>query len=242
MLLSEPRNLRWWPCEIPGWIVHVCVVACVLATLVWLARRWIMAFHERTVSRQNKERDKKKSLHSGDVVFSCGSSFLSCAQRLLLNTPVSHVGVLLVEHDEEPWVLESRKTTGVVKTRLHSWIHANTSKGKNVFLRRAQTLMPDAERRRKMTDFATSTLGRPFSYRFWLPFLLPVSFASLLDDTNEAKFCSQLVVEALIVIGVLDTTTTHLVLPKDLFQFHDAFSRSNLQWKHGGALSAVETL
>lgn len=213
---------------------------------MWLTRRWITAFYETNVSRQQKEKEKDKdkdttkSLHSGDVVFSCGSSFLSCAQRFLLNTPVSHVGVLVVEHEEEPWVLESRKTTGVVKTRLHSWIYANTSKGNNVFVRRAQTLMPNAERQRKMTDFATSTLGRPFSYRFWLPFLLPVSFASFLDDADEAKFCSQLVVEALIEIGVLDTTTTHLVLPKDLF--HDTFSRSTLQWKHGGALTTVETL
>lgn len=90
---------------------------------------------------------------------------------------VGHVGIIHVDSEKVPWVIEALFTKGVVKSRYTDWIKSRP--GEIVWLGRVRNL--DAEQRKSIATESEKFIRRP--YNFW-------NFD--LDDDSEF-YCSKLV-------------------------------------------------
>lgn len=215
---------RLFPCDVPPWLLWFVAGLFVAATVSLLITRSVAI---RAPARKTKLclETWLPQVRSGDVVLLAGVSFMGRAQRFILNTPVSHVGVVIVEREgtdaAQPWVLEAGRDHGVALTPLWTWLQCKDSR---VFYRQLHMPGADDHKRRTALDaFVSRQLGRPYSYRFWmeatrvLPFTLPMPFDP--EGKDEARFCSELVAEALVSAGALNhSQPCHLVMPRNLLQ------------------------
>lgn len=255
---------RLLPCALPPWMMWFVAGLLVAAAVSVLVARSVVI---RAPARKSKAcvEDLLPTMRSGDVVLVADVGLIGRAQRFILGTPISHVGVLVVDGEGTtsavPRVLEAEREHGVTLTPLWRWLQ---NRDNRIFYRPLRAPPKTDERRRVAVDaFVSRNLGRPYSYRFWMeatrvfPFALPMPFDA--DSKDEARFCSELVAEALVAAGALDgSQPCHLVMPRDLLdervvktdrdgeegsdtddeEKHD----SKLHWRTGWGLGATQSL
>lgn len=216
-LVSATRLL---PHPLPQWVMWLVVGLFAAAVVAFAVARAVNI-------RAPLQRDRvtvETALHelrSGDLLLLADVGALGRVQRFVLDTPISHVGVLVMSQSQ-PWVLEATRSHGITLTSLWAWLGDG---GKRVFYRRLHCDTPDAERRAAVDAYANRNLGRPYAFRFWveatrvLPLALPMPFDE--EGRDEARFCSELVAEVFRAVGALDakeTAAAHTVMPRDLWE------------------------
>lgn len=258
---------RLFPCAVPSWLLWFVAGLFVAAIVSALVTRSVTIRAPARKERVYLE-DLLPTMQSGDVVLLAGVGTFGRVQRFVLNTPISHAGVIVMEHEGTPraaaWVLEASRKRGVTRTPLWQWL---ADRDNRIFYRRLRAppkVLPPA-RRVAVEEFVSRQLGRPYSYRFWmeatrvLPLVLPMPFDE--GGKDEARFCSELVAEALVSVGALDAATPcHLVLPRDLLEARatepepeqepepereidaDETHDGKLQWVAGAGLGRVHSL
>lgn len=246
-----PRGALF-PVPLPPWVTCILVGIFVIAIVSIVVTRSLQISAPPRRSQLVLE-EELANLRTGDVVLQAGVSLVGLAQRFILNTPISHVGVLYVERQGTPdafaWVLEATRDPGVHVQPLWTWLADTDSR--TFYRRLAAPLITPAEAARTMRAFIRRHVGRPYSYHFWieaariLPLALPMPFDE--ESKDHARFCSELVAEAWMDMGALNATDqrSHTVMPRDLFEeppVHENKSPRKLMWTPGAGLEDVHSL
>jgi hypothetical protein len=166
----------------------------------------------------------------GDLCFSTGLHLTTrVGHRLALTGPPNHSGIVFARPDGTMAVLEAgpHDISRIVADDLIASLSSYEDKGSRVFVRRRMVPLTPCQSER-LTAFALNQDGKRFSWGKIFTQVTPLRARGPLrtwvvgkpqGGDQRSYYCTELVLEALLDIGVLDPATTRpsATYPRDLF-------------------------
>jgi len=165
----------------------------------------------------------------GDIYMSTDRSWIiNAGHRLALSGQPNHSGIVIAMPDGKPAILEAGPFNGlkVEIVDLHYDLGHHEERGEKCWIRARKTPLT-CEQSEQLTAWAMAQAGKPFAARRMLRQLTPFRTRGPLrtfvmgfpHGERDRYFCSELVTETCVHIGLLSAETTRpsAIYPEDLF-------------------------
>lgn len=149
--------------------------------------------------------------------------------RGFTGSATTHVGIVCRDATGAPFMLHTSRASGAVRVPLHAWLKRTRH---TVLIRAPRFRVTSVE----MESAVAPLVGAKYSYRMWKAVLRKYVNMELPSpvESSTGVFCSELVAEVLVNLGVLDFSRSHLT-PSLILPSH--FATLSLPFRHPNSYS-----